>query len=72
MEDEILKAIGRLPKKQAVAVLMRIVQDQPFDVIGQTLDCSEITARIHVSRGRARLSQWLSHLHSTPLKEASK
>jgi len=72
MEDEILKAIGRLPKKQSVAVLMRIIQDQPFDVIGQTLGCSEITARIHVSRGRARLSQWLSHLHSTPLKEASK
>jgi len=72
MEDEILKAIGRLPKKQAVAVLMRIIQDQPYNVIGQTLGCSEITARTHVSRGRARLSQWLSHLHSTPLQEASK
>jgi len=71
-EDEIFKAIGRLPKRQAVAILMRIIQDQPYDVIAQTLGCSETTARIHVSRGRARLSQWLSHLHTSPLLEVSK
>ena len=72
MEDEILKFISRLSRKQALAVLMRIVQDQPYDVIGATLGCSEITARIHVSKGRARLRHWLSHLHSKPLQEESK
>lgn len=61
-ESEILKAISRLPRKQAVAVLMRIVQEQPYDAIAKTLGCKEVTARIHVSRGRVRLSQWLSHL----------
>jgi RNA polymerase sigma-70 factor (ECF subfamily) len=61
-ESEILKAISRLPRKQAVAVLMRIVQEQPYDVIAQVLGCKEVTVRIHVSRGRTRLSQWLSHL----------
>jgi len=72
IEDEILKAMSRLPRKQAIAVLMRIIQGQPYDVIAQTLDCGEITARIQVSRGRAKLSQWLSHLHPSPFKETSR
>ncbi len=71
IEGEILKAISRLPRKQARAVLMRVVQDQPYDVIAQMLECGEITARIQVSRGRAKLSKWLSHLHHSPFKEAS-
>lgn len=72
IEGEILRAIIRLPRKQARAVLMRVIQDQPYDVIAQMLDCGEITARIQVSRGRAKLSQWLSHLHPSTFKEASR
>jgi len=71
-EAEIIKAISRLPRKQAVAILMRIVQDQPYDVIAQAMGCSKGTARIHVSRGRTRLSRWLSHLNPVSLKEVSK
>jgi RNA polymerase sigma factor (sigma-70 family) len=69
VEAEILDAIRRLPKKQALAVLMRIVQDQPYDSIARVLDCSEVTVRIQVSKGRARLGQWLSHLNPTSAKE---
>jgi len=69
VEAEILDAIRRLPKKQALAVLMRIVQDQPYDSIAQVLDCSEVTVRIQVSKGRAKLNQWLSHLNPTSAKE---
>jgi len=72
IETEILKAISRLPRRQAVAVLMRIIQDQPYEVIAQAMKCSETTVRIHVSRGRARLSQWLAHLKPVSLKEISK
>ncbi len=72
LEDEVLKAIARLPKKQAAAVLMRIVQDQPYDAIAKALGCSEVTVRIQVSRGRARLSRWLSHLRPGSLKEESR
>lgn len=72
IEAEILNAISRLPRRQAVAVLMRIVQEQPYDVIAQALDCSEVTVRIHVSRGRARLRQWLSHLNPASLNGVSK
>lgn len=69
LEAEIMDAIRRLPKKQALAVLMRIVQEQPYDSIAQVLDCSEVTVRIHVSKGRLKLSQWLSHLDPKSTKE---
>jgi RNA polymerase sigma factor (sigma-70 family) len=72
LEDEVLRAIARLPKKQAAAVLMRIVQDQPYDAIAKALGCSEVTVRIQVSRGRARLSRWLSHLRSASSTEESR
>jgi RNA polymerase sigma factor (sigma-70 family) len=68
-EVEIMDAIRRLPRKQALAVLMRIVQGQSYDSIAQVLDCSEVTVRIHVSKGRAKLNRWLSHLNPTPTKE---
>jgi RNA polymerase sigma factor (sigma-70 family) len=71
MEHEVLRAIGRLPRKQAVAVLMRFLQEESFDVIAHTLGCSEISARIHVSKGRARLQRWLAHLEPSAGKEAS-
>jgi len=68
---EVMHAIGRLPRNQALAVMMRIVQEQPYSAIAKTMGCSETTARIHVSRGRKRLSQWLAHLHTSSLKEPS-
>jgi len=72
LEQEVLAAIGRLPKKQAAAVLMRIVLEQPYGAIAQVLGCSETTVRIQVSKGRARLSQQLSHLSSKSFGEVSK
>jgi len=71
MENEVLQAIGRLPRKQAVAVLMRVMHEESFDVIAHALGCSEVTARIHVSKGRARLQQWLAHLNPSAGKEGS-
>ena len=65
-EREILEAVGRLPRKQAVAVLLRIVKEQPYDLIAQAMGCSESTVRIHVARGRARLNKWLAHLNPLP------
>jgi len=71
-EKEILEAIGRLPRNQAVAVLMRIVKEQPYELIAQAMGCSESTVRIHVARGRARLNKWLAHLNPQPRGEVSK
>lgn len=69
MENEVLHAIGLLPRKQALAVLMRIMQEESFDVIACTLNCSEVTARIHVSKGRACLRRRLAHLDPSGMKE---
>lgn len=67
---EVLNAVGHLPRKQALAVLMRIVQEQPYDVIAKSMGCSKTTVRIHVSRGRKRLSQWLAHLQASSFEES--
>jgi RNA polymerase sigma-70 factor (ECF subfamily) len=64
LREQVLEAIGRLPPKRAVAVMMRIVEDQPYSAIAEALGCSEATARVHVMRGRAGLSERLGHLVS--------
>jgi RNA polymerase sigma-70 factor (ECF subfamily) len=64
-QAEVLNAISRLPRKQAQAVLMRVVEGEDYDIIAQAMNCSETTVRIHVFKGRKRLSQWLSHLQTT-------
>jgi len=65
LRHEIMDQIGRLPRNQAVAALMRLVDQMPYADIAQALGCSEATARVHVTRGRTRLQQRLSHLNPT-------
>jgi RNA polymerase sigma-70 factor, ECF subfamily len=62
---EIMHAIHRLPRQQATAILMRVVQDQPYEEIAAALGCMEVTARKHVARSRQRLRTWLAHLDPT-------
>lgn len=61
-ELEVRRAVGRLPANQAVALLLRVVEDQPYLAIAAALGCSETTARIHVMRARHRLGRWLAHM----------
>ncbi|MFC2156335.1 RNA polymerase sigma factor [Acidobacteriota bacterium] len=72
LEKQVLRAIGTLSRKQSVAVLMRIIQEHSYETIAQVLGCSETTARIHVSRGRARLSNDLAHLNPLTSREREK
>ena len=65
---QILQAIGRLPRKQAQAVLMRFAQQLPYPEIAQALACSEVAARKCVSRARAHLRVVLEH-HAPHLSE---
>ncbi len=60
--EAVLEAVARLPRNQAVAVVMRAVEDEPYAAIAQALGCAEITARIHVMRARVRLGRLLAHL----------
>jgi RNA polymerase sigma-70 factor (ECF subfamily) len=59
IQEQVQLAISKLPRKRALAVMMRLIQEESFAVIAQALNCSEVTARIHLSRGRAQLREWL-------------
>ncbi len=59
IEEAVLRGIASLPAQQAQAVLLRIVEDEPFDAIARVLGCDEQTARSHVSKGKARLRDLL-------------
>jgi RNA polymerase sigma-70 factor (ECF subfamily) len=56
----IIGAIGRLPKRQATAVLLHVVEEQSYEDIARTLGCSESTVRVNVMRGRERLARHLA------------
>ncbi len=71
IEEQVQQAIYRLPRKRALAVMMRLVQEESFEAIAQALDCREVTVRIHISRGRAQLRKWLSHLCRSSRQEVS-
>jgi RNA polymerase sigma factor (sigma-70 family) len=60
MRISILDAIARLPKNQAVAFVMRTIQQQSYQEIATALGCAESTARKHVNRARSRLSGLLT------------
>jgi RNA polymerase sigma-70 factor (ECF subfamily) len=58
----VLRAIGRLSKNQARAILMHVVEEIPYGDIAAAMDCRESTVRKHVARARARLRTLLAHL----------
>jgi RNA polymerase sigma-70 factor (ECF subfamily) len=55
-------ALARLPAKQAAAVTLRLLEEQPYAAIAAALGCAEATARVQVLRGRARLASLLRGL----------
>jgi RNA polymerase sigma-70 factor, ECF subfamily len=59
LRDDLSRALVRLPRRQATAVLMRYVLELPYQEIGAALDCSEATARVHVNRAHKTLSRLL-------------
>ena len=61
-ERLILDAVARLPRQQAQAVLLQVVNDESYEEIARTLGCSEATARSHLSKGKAKLREALKHL----------
>lgn len=59
MLETIRQHIDALPVKQRAAVVMRHLQDFSYDEIAQALDCSEESARAHVSFAVRRLRREL-------------
>jgi RNA polymerase sigma factor (sigma-70 family) len=70
----VLRAIGRLPRKQAQAILLHAVEDMPYAEVAAAMDCRESTVRKHVERARARLrallSPWFSKAHKEEASHA--
>lgn len=56
------EAVGQLPRNQAIAVSMRIIDDCRFTVIADALQCKEATARQHFYQGRQKLGEQLRGL----------
>jgi RNA polymerase sigma-70 factor (ECF subfamily) len=62
----VLEAVGRLPRRQATAVLLHIVEDQSYEDAARAMGCSESTVRVNVMRGRAGLARLLARrLHGS-------
>jgi RNA polymerase sigma factor (sigma-70 family) len=62
LRDDILRALLRLPGRQATAVVMRHILELSYEEIAGALGCSETTARVHVNRACKKLSRLLAHL----------
>jgi RNA polymerase sigma-70 factor (ECF subfamily) len=60
LRTAILEAIGRLPGRQAMAVLLHVVEEQSYEEIARSMECSKTTVRVHVMRGKANLARRLA------------
>lgn len=70
LRTEILEAIDRLPRRQATAVLLRVVEERPYEEIAAAMGCTEATVRVHVLRAKAALARRLAGLKPGPAKPA--
>jgi RNA polymerase sigma factor (sigma-70 family) len=55
LASEILTAISRLSRRQAVAITLRVFEELPYQQIAAAMNCTEATARKHVERARGHL-----------------
>ena len=69
IEDLVRRAVGHLPKNQAAAVVMRILEERSYREIAAALGCREATARTHVLRARNKLARHLSYLRPSGQEE---
>jgi RNA polymerase sigma-70 factor, ECF subfamily len=61
-DDAVWRAVRRLPRRQAVAVVLTAVEGRSAEEIGVVLGCSGETARTHFRRGVARLRETLEEV----------
>jgi len=59
-EDEAFwKEVRALPKRQAQAIALHYLEDRSVADIADILECAENTVKVHLFKGRARLSERL-------------
>ncbi|MGH9233664.1 MAG: RNA polymerase sigma factor [Acidimicrobiales bacterium] len=59
LDELVWSEVRRLPRRQAVALVLWAVEDLTFAEIGEVLGCSGETARTHLRRARERLASSL-------------
>jgi RNA polymerase sigma factor (sigma-70 family) len=59
-DDRLWRAVGSLPPKQRVAVVLRHVLDRPYEEIAEVLASSEEAARANVSQATRRLRELMT------------
>jgi RNA polymerase sigma factor (sigma-70 family) len=67
LAGEVLAAIHRLSRRQAVAIALRVFEELPYEQIAAAMHCSEATARKHVERARQRLRRALAKHEIKPI-----
>lgn len=55
LSSEILTAINRLARCQAIAITLRALEGLPYEEIAAAMNCTAATARKHVERAHAHL-----------------
>lgn len=53
--ERVLTAVNRLPRRQAEALMLHVVEDLPYPDVARALGCRESTARVLVYKARKRL-----------------
>lgn len=66
----IREAIALLPPKQAKAVFLRLIEGEDYAAMGAIMDCSAVTARSHLSKGRAKLRVLLTDWGLAPERKS--
>lgn len=60
--DKILSLLPALPRKQSLALTLRLLNGESFQAVAEALGCKEGTARTHVARGGdailRQLAEW--------------
>ena len=60
MFNLVRKEIAKLPEKQAQSIVMRYIDQREYEEIAEKLNCTEDTARSHVSKAVAALRNKLA------------
>ncbi|MDK2918001.1 MAG: hypothetical protein PWQ37_734 [Candidatus Petromonas sp.] len=58
-KERVQKAIGKLPGKYRIAIILRDIQDFSYEEISEILDCPLGTVKSRINRGRALLKEIL-------------
>lgn len=58
-QNRIVGAITRLPEKIRTAMILRYIQDEPYNLIAKTIGCPLNSVKVYLHRGRKMLAQAL-------------